>query len=400
MTTSATSQLLDFLLASDSRAAGVAHGFSATGSWNTPIALAKAWNVIPQLFDRIRSLRLALPASDAATLRLEFLRSFQRSASRATKAIEAIRSLEQAEVPVVAFKGIASIALLYGDPKHRTIHDADLLIQKERLPEAIDRLKQHGFKRRGSETLDQYLRFVADSPGFAGNQALALYGDDGSEIDLHWDLAGSGLRAEEILERAGRIHLMRSPIPVVDANDGFLLTVHHAIRENLAIESICRDLLDARLWFERLRNIGQLKAGMQMAAHSRCKIAALSVAIILRGYDETAAASEAAALLSDFASAAEQRSAASLTELFRYQLRHGQLGKDVFYLVHFRPWRQILSGLAADWSGYWQSMRTLEEQLGEEKPLFERLTKLATTIPGVRALRLARELACIKFGTK
>lgn len=397
---SAASQLLDFLLANDSRAAVVARGFSAAGCWNEPIGLAKAWNVVPQLFDRTRSLRLTLPAADTATLRFEFLKSFQRSASRATKAIEAIHSLEQAEIPVVAFKGIASIALLYGDPKHRTIHDADLLIQKERLPEAIARLEQHGFTRRGSETLAQYLRFVADSPGFAGNQALALYGDDGSEIDLHWHLGGLGVPADEILERAAPGTLMNSAIPVVDAKDGFLLTVHHTVRENLAIESVCRDLLDARLWFEHLRKIGQLEAGMQWAAKSRCRIAALTMAIIIRSYGDAAAASEGSAILSALMSDAEQRSAASLAELFQYQLRHGRLGKDVFYLVHSRPWRQIFSGLTADWSGYWQSMHTLEEQLKEEKPLFERLTGLAKSIPSLRALRLARELACIKYGTK
>jgi hypothetical protein len=405
VTTRATSQLLDLLLGDDRKAAVAARVFSAAESgaaesWNGAIALAKAWKVIPQLFERLRRLRVTLPDAETGKLKLEFLKSFRQSAFRAAKAIEAIRSLEQAGVRVAAFKGIASIAVLYADPKRRTIHDADLLIAREHLPAALACLERQGFARRGSETVAQYLRFVEESPGFAGNQALTLYGEGGSEIDLHWDLPGSGLPAEQILERAVRVDLMGSPIPVVDAKDGFLLTVHHAIRENLALESVCRDFLDIRLWLDHLRKIGQLQAGMKRVAQSRCKVAALALAGLLSGYDNAAAAAEGAALLSDLASPAERRSAATLADLFLYQLSHGRLGKDVFYLVHSRPWRQIFNGLTADWSGYRQSMRTLEKQLEDDRPLHERFAQLVKSIPSLRGLRLARELACIKYGKK
>jgi len=102
--------------------------------------------------------------------------------------------------------------------------------------------------------------------------------------------------------------------------------------------------------------------------------------------------------LSELVNPAERRSAASLAELFHYQLRHGRLDRDVFYLVHSRPWRQVLKGLATDWSGYRLSMRSMEERLGENQPLLRRAARLAKSIPGLRVLRLARELACIKFG--
>jgi hypothetical protein len=315
------------------------------------------------------------------------------------KAIGAIHALEQAGIPVVAFKGLASIAVLYGDSKHRSIQDADILILKKDLPKALACLGRQGFERQGPETLAQYLRFVEECPGFAGNQAVTVHGEQGCEVDLHWEVAGSGLRPEEILRRAAKCNLMDSTIPVVDAKDGFLLTVHHAIRENFAIEIVCRDLLDAELWLRRLRETGRFEEeGMKWVAGSRCKVAALTVATLVSGYDRATAATQAATWLSELANPAERRSAASLAELFHYQLRHGRLGKDVFYLVHSRPWRQILKGLATDWSGYRRSLRTIEEQLGENRPLHERAARLAKSIPGLRGLRLARELACIKFG--
>jgi hypothetical protein len=345
-------------------------------------------------------MRLKLTAADTGSLRLEYLKAYRQSAQRAAKAIAAIQSLEQAGIPVVAFKGIASIAILYGDPKHRTIQDADILIQRKHLSSTLACLERQGFLRRGPETLAQYLRFVEDSPGFAGNQAVALYGEEEGEIDLHWELGGSGLSADEILGRATTGNLMGSMIPVVDAKDGFLLTVHHTIRENLAIESIGRNLLDARLWFRHLQEAGRLEAEMRWVAESRCKVPALAIAIILSGYDGATATAQAAALLSGLASSAERRSAAKLVELFEYQLRHGKLVKDVFYLVHSHPWRQIFRGLATDWPGYRQSMQTLEKTLGEEQPLDKRLRRLVKSIPGMRELRLARELASIKFGTR
>jgi hypothetical protein len=44
-------------------------------------------------------------------------------------------------------------------------------------------------------------------------------------------------------------------------------------------------------------------------------------------------------------------------------------------------------------------MQTMEEKLGEDRTLHERAARLAKSIPGLRGLRLARELACIKFGS-
>ncbi len=398
MTTRTTYQLVEVLLAEDSRAAVAARLLSETESWGQALALAQSWKVTPQLSGRLQSLRWELTVPDTKTLRREFLRVYAQSALGAAQAIAAIRGLEQAGIPAVAFKGVASIAVLYGDPKRRTIHDADILILQKDLPAALACLERIGFVRRGLETLQQYLHFVENAPRFAGNKAVTLFGAKGAEVDLHWELTGSGLRTEDILARARPASLIDATIPVVDSKDGFLLTVHHAIREDLAIESVCRDLLDVRLWCHHLREAGQLEAGMNWAAQSGYQVPALAVTSLLSGYDDTTAAARAAELLRGLASPAERRSAARLLELFHYQLGNGRLGKDVFYLVHSRPWRQILRGLGTDWSGYRRSMQTIEKQVGEERPLYERVVLLAKSIPGPQGLKLARELARVKYG--
>lgn len=399
LTTSPRHSLLDFLLADDARAAMAGRYSSETNGWGQAMDLARAWKMIPRLHDRVRTLGIRLTAADALWLKAEFLRTYRQSAFRATRAMGAIHALEQAGIPIVTFKGLASIAVLYGDPKHRAIQDADILILRDDLAKVLADLERQGFARDGHETLTQYLRFVEASPGFAGNQAVTVADKQGCEIDIHWELAGSGLRPEDILQRAGRCELMNSTIPVVDAKDALVLTVHHAIRENFAIESVCRDLLDIRMWLRHLYQTGRLEESIRWVAQSRCRVAALTLATLVNDYDRTAGTAQAAALLSALLNPPEQRSAASLAELFHYQLSHGRLGKDVFYLVHSRPWRQIFRGLATDWSGYRRSMQTMEEKLGENRSLHQRAARLAKSIPGLRELRLARELACIKFGT-
>jgi hypothetical protein len=390
--------MVEFLLAGDGRAGDAARHLSEAGCWSEALALAQAWKVIPQLSARIQSLQIVLPNADTRTLRREFLKVYAQSAMRVTKAIPAIGELQQAGIPVVAFKGVASMAVLYGDPKHRTIADVDLLILRNDLHDALVCLERKGYARRGSETLDEYLRFVKNAPGLAGNQSITLFGKEGGEIDLHWTLDGSGLGTEQILERAGTARLMGATIPVVDSKDGYLLAVHHVIREGVAIEGAGRDLLDIRLWCERLRENHQLEAGMKWAVRSGYQVSALAVASLLRSYDDSSAAARAAELLDGLTSPSEHKSAALLTELFHYQMGNGRLAEDVLYLVHSRPWRQILRGLGRDWSGYRRSMQTFEKNLNQEISLPGRVAALVRSIPGLRGLRLARELARIKYG--
>jgi hypothetical protein len=390
--------LVEFLLAGDGRASDAARHLSETGSWSHALGLAQAWKVIPQISARIQSLGIKLPAADTGTLRREFLRLSVQSATRVAKAIPAIAELRRAGIPVVAFKGVASMAVLYGDPKHRTIGDVDLLILRKDLHDALVCLHRKGYARRGSETLDEYLRFVKNSPGLAGNQSISLFEGEAGEIDLHWTLEGSGLRTEKILERAGTARLMDATIPVVDSKDGFLLTVHHVIREDMAIEGACRDLVDIRLWCRRLQENRQLEAGMKQAVRSGYQAPALAITGLLRSYDDTSAAARAAGLLFDLTSASERKTATRLTELFHYQMGNGRLGRDVLYLLHSRPWRQMLEGLGKDWSGYRRSMQTFDTNLNQEIPLRERVAELVRSIPGPRGLKLARELARIKFG--
>ncbi len=391
-------RLVELLLAEPGGARRAASALSGEKQWPDAVALARSWKVTPRVLARVRELSAEPPAAVSASLRHAFMQAYGSSAQRARQAIVALDVLGAAGIPVVAFKGVATMALLYGDPRERTIYDADLLVLPDHFTAAVRCLEQGGYTRQGSETLDQYADFVGNAPGFAGNKAITLFGAGGCEIDLHWDLGGLGIDPQAMLGRARRAALLGSMIPVADPADGFLLTVHHAIRENLAIDSVARDLLDIRLWCERLRE--EPDAVMDRFAEAGYQAPALAVTSLLAEYDPAGAAAVFAARWMQSTGPAEQRSAARLRELFRHQLEHGRLEKDVFYLVHSRPWRQILRGLGTDWSGYRNSMETVEAQLGQQRPLYERAAGLAKSVPGLRTLKLARELARIKYGIR
>ena len=143
-----------------------------------------------------------------------------------------------------------------------------MLVHESDLPKAADCLEQEGFSRKNPEPLDDYSKFFANSPGFAGNKVIALY-SEGGDIDLHWELSGSGLRTEDILARSVTAISKGCPIPIADPADCLLLTVlHHAIRENLAIESVCRDRVDVGRWCGHLLREGHIESTTQRSVEA------------------------------------------------------------------------------------------------------------------------------------
>jgi hypothetical protein len=379
--------LLVQLLLGEDDAAGVAgHQLTEEQLWDPAVQRAEAWKIVPQFLARIQALRLKPSSQAGATLRRSYLAAYGRSAQRVAQAIPALNDLQQAGIPVAAFKGLASIAMLYGDARQRTIQDVDILIRRADLERTLLALERLGFRPQGDTSMAEYLHFVANAPGFSGNQAIALYDGNGGEIDLHWDLRGSGLSVDEILKRTVQVDLGGHAVPVVSAADGLMLTAHHAIRENLAVASVCRDLLDIRLWCGRC----PVQCGHASSV--------LTSVYILVDYDPAGAAAKVAAEFERQLTPHHCRAARELSRIFHYQLEHGPLDNDVLFLVHSRPWLLVLRGLSAGWSGYRKSMRAVETQLEREVPLHRRLVALARSIPGREGLRLARQLARVKFG--
>jgi hypothetical protein len=394
------SGLAELLLASEVRAQAAAGNIDSELAWDDAISLANQWRVTPQLAARLRSISIDLPSPSAFLLRRAVIDAFRSSAMRSARGVEAITALKRAGIRATAFKGLAAISLLYGSPRERTIRDADLIVAEADVSAALSCLEVIGFARRGNETFDQYVQFAVNSPGFAGNLAVTLYAENEGEIDLHWRVGTTGMTVEGLLDRSINGKLGASEISVVHPADGFLLTAQHSVRDNLTVESALRDLLDLRLSCEMLLVAGHLDELARRACETRLLVPAIAVTTILRGYDPTEAICSVAEILSRSATAEQSKSAAGLSRAFHYQLERGNFNKDLLYLVHSRPIRQVLNGLRNDWSGYRKSQHSVEDQLNQRRSLTRRAMELMKSAVRPGKLNIAREVARAKFETK
>ena len=159
MTSAVSHHLSEILLAKEDKASSAGRELSHGAGWDDAVALARSWKVTPQLFSRIRNLGLVLPPAASVALRREFVRVYGQSTVHADQAVKAIRALQQKGIPVAVFKGAASLAWLYSDPKLRTLGDADLLVQPQDLEKALECLEACGLRREGSGSFAEFVHF-------------------------------------------------------------------------------------------------------------------------------------------------------------------------------------------------------------------------------------------------
>ncbi len=412
-TASVRNALVQLLLSPDIQASseatrGTGGESEAVGYWNQDLAcaqimkLAMRWRVVPHLEERLQQCEIPLPPAAKQALRRSFLGAFGRTRIGISKALAASKALEQEAIPTAIFKGVASIVYLYQDPRRRAIYDVDLMILPQDLERSLTCLETIGFRRKDGQAIRDYVRFVENAPGFAGNRAVALADDRGNELDLHWGLASSGMTVEDLLSRRMTVPAPGGgdALPLVAPADSFLLTVHHSVRENLAPEGMIRDILDIRLWCDWLARKQMLDEVMRQCAGAGLAAAVLALLSILRSYGNEGAVTAGITALEPHCSRRETAAAESLAELFREQLTDGPIDKDLFHLVHAQPWKQVLRGIKGGWAGYRNTMRDVERQLEQERSLGERAMDLAKSLPARRRLRMARELALLKYRTE
>jgi hypothetical protein len=330
---------------------------------------------------RLQALQAGPPALPWAEFKKTHIAVFARSASRAAHGAAALQHLERSSIPAVAFKGLASMARLYPTPANRSVKDTDILVEPGRVQEAINSLAQLGYAPPQGHDFERWDRFLEHAPGFSGNRAIALTAPGGLEIDLHWSLGMAKLTPAGLLSRGETLPLLGYRVRVVSAGDSMILTARHGIRENLTVDAICRDLFDILYACRFLAASGSLAAALENIALTASVVPLLALTGILAALEASVDVAEARRMLATLASGSQRQSAERLQILFFHQVRNGPLGKDVLYLFHMRPVRQILAGLWRNGREYRGFMRSLEEKLeGGEVPLRLRLRRLAADL--------------------
>jgi hypothetical protein len=284
------------------------------------------------------------------------------------------------------------MGVLYNGPGDRTFQDVDVLVAERDLEHSLRVLGNAGFMPAVSGSLQDYLAFVRRSPGFAGNEAVALADSVGGTIDLHWRLGR--LETEPLLAEAEPVRIFGRPVPLVRPTHCITLAAHHALRNDFVPDEIVRDLIDFRNWLARMQDPAQALAAGDFAEQNRLLGPALALARLVEGYTE-----HPSPTLAEKPAAEHLRVATDLEELYRIQLEEGCLNTDLVYLASGRSIGQILAGLSSGWGRYRAQMKALEQTNGRlPAPLGGRLRRFAADVwrLPLRRWRLVRTLAAAK----
>lgn len=205
-------------------------------------AAAKRHRVAPTLARHAEALDLP---DDAAAL----LGAARRNESATVDALahglgELLTTLEQADVPCLAFKGLALAAQAHGDVAARGTGDHDLLVRPTDVARAVAVLRGAGWRLAPS----------VPEPGdtwawrhlLANSYELPLHMDS-HMVDLHWhvtsvrDMPGS---FDELWARRNEVDVAGRPVQTLGKNDALRHSAAHAAKDDWRY---LRGLLDIHL---------------------------------------------------------------------------------------------------------------------------------------------------------
>lgn len=378
-----------FLAAPLDQAEAGAREIQTLAAWPAMLQWCTRCKVLPALAKRLQLCSYLLPPSLAAELQRGAALQFVGTARCLQEGLQALVLLQAEGINAAAFKGCAVIAQLYVGPQDRMLQDVDILIQEVDLHRALGLLKSHGYRSEISpDSLSDYLSFVRNSPGAAGNQAMSLISRSGHAIDLHWKLGS--FDTSILLETAQRVRVLNAEVHLVRPAFGMLLSVHHALRNDFVPDEIARDVLDCGRWFALMEsNAEEMVFALDHAR--RCGLEA--------GLGAMSQIVGSLGGANPFHSLAAKGNSQGLAGLYFYQLSHGSLSTDLVYLVSPFALAQIFKGMFSGWRRYLVLMKRFEAVNGEESlSLSQRLRRLATaavtTAPAqwrqVRALAFAK----------
>lgn len=370
----------------------VAAEIERSGNWEAVLRLSVAWNMVPLFCKRVAESGATLPASCTAwTTKLSMAALLQTGRSLKS-GLDALALLEERAIPCAGFKGLASIAYLYGtESGERCLRDVDILVPAADAKPAAEALLGAGYRLSIEAPLDRYMDFVRRSPGSAGNEAISLLNDKEGSVDLHWRL-GSVSRLQ-LLPEAQKMTVLNRSVPVVSPRHSIVLAAHHALRNNFVADKMFRDVLDFDGWRES--GYQALDAAELLALASEANLAVPLLAL------EQIAAASRGATASWLAPAAQEEDCAkaqNLAKLYFYQLQFGPVNADLVHLANPASFLRTGAAVVTGWKHFRNTMEQMDASFGAPETLGQRLRRLAQAAPRfpLGRWRQLRTLASLK----
>jgi hypothetical protein len=171
----------------------------------------------------------AVPASVRLELEGFCKSNAQKNLLLAAELLRLLRSFNENEVPVVAFKGPLLAEAVYGDLFLREFRDLDLLIRVQDLTKAEDTLLANGYTAQFPDR-DYRTAFLS----YFGQYAFRR-GQSDLWVDLHWQFSGDGvvfpLRAAEVWPRLIEETIAGRTVPSLARDDQALFLAAHGTKE-------------------------------------------------------------------------------------------------------------------------------------------------------------------------
>lgn len=334
---------------------------------------------------------MRLPDSCRTRMEQVFFEAFLQTGRCIKSGLDALAMLEDRGIRCAAFKGLASIAYLYPEPGHRSLGDVDILVHPRDAKIAAEVLLANGYKLSIEGRVEDYVDFVKRSPGSAGNEAITMINEKGGGIDLHWRLGR--VDTAVLLAKAQRMNVLNRAAPVTSPQHSCLLTVQHALRNNLVVDKVVRDLIDFDTWRPRFNSHSESLELLQSANGWGLTLPLLAMEKIVcsaRGVSDS--------WLAPHASAPDLRKADDLVELYFHQVRFGALNSDLVYLTDAHPLLQVATAAFAGWTRFRKVMKRMDEAKGVPDTLSGRLRRLIAAVRHlpVRRWRQVRTMAMAK----
>jgi Uncharacterised nucleotidyltransferase len=198
--------------------------------WGKLLALAEQHCVRPLL---LQSLKTACWDAVPPSVRLELERFCKSNAQKnlllAAELLRLLRSFNENEVPVVAFKGAILAEAVYGDLSLREFCDLDLLIRVQDLTKAEDILLACGYTAQFPDR-DYRTAFLS----YHGQYGFRR-GQSDLWVDLHWQFSQEGvvfpLRAAEVWPRLIEETIAGRTAPSLAHDDLALFLAAHGTKE-------------------------------------------------------------------------------------------------------------------------------------------------------------------------
>ncbi|MEQ1898449.1 MAG: nucleotidyltransferase family protein [Vicinamibacterales bacterium] len=372
--------LVALLLAEPDAAKAAAECIGEAEAWDECADLALVWGALPRLCERLAAFGYPIPPKMNSLL----LDGGARTVMQARGSLAALRRFAQAGLRTVAFKGLASLAVLYGDPRRRVMADADILIAEADLEQACTLLGEIGFSAGLHGSLAEYRAFLRNAPGFGGNEELEFQDGRSTSIDLHWRL-GAGFDPAALITRARPAVLLGTEFLAVAPADGLLLTVHHSLRNHFNPDVILRDLLDIGLWCAALEESGEVREAVKAAGEHGLAVPMRALTGILGGFDPGCSAARVAEETGLHISQRGRKEAAALCALFDTQLREGAMDRDLLYLLRPAEALQIAKGLLFGGRRHLEIARAMDTALAG-KPVGAR-QRVGAILGALRSMR-------------